>query len=135
MLSVPAWADRPAQLRWGWGSNPTQVAQQVQQLGWEPLYPLRRTAESQHLSQFSFRQPQTYRGSESIRTCIFRNNKLVRVYLLTRGTGAKSMVCLFNTAYRQLTPTAWVDPSSGTHVEQALLNDTQVFTISPGRPL
>ena len=132
LLSLPAWADRPAQLRWGWGSNPTQVAQQVQQLGWEQLYPLRRKPDSQHLSQLSFRQPQLYRGSESIRTCVFRNNKLVRVYLLTRGTGAKTMVCLFNATYRQLTPTAWVDPGSGTRVEQALLDDNLVFTISPG---
>jgi hypothetical protein len=80
----------------------------------------------------SFRQPQPYRGSESIRTCVFRDNRLVRVYLLTRGTGAKKMVCLFNTAYRQLTPTAWVDPSSGTRVEQVLLDENQVFTVSPG---
>jgi hypothetical protein len=132
LLSLPAWADRPAALRWGWGSSPAQVAQQVQQLGWEQLYPLQKKAESQHLSQLSFRQPQPYRGSESIRTCVFRNNKLVRVYLLTRGTGAKSMVYLFNTTYRHLTPTAWVDPSSGTRVEQALLDDNLVFTISPG---
>jgi hypothetical protein len=119
-------------LRWGWGSNPTQVAQEVQQLGWEQLRPLHRTTESGHLSQMSFRQPQPYRGSESIRTCVFRDNRLVRVYLLTRGTGAKKMVCLFNTAYRQLTPTAWVDPSSGTRVEQVLLDENQVFTVSPG---
>ncbi|QKG58170.1 hypothetical protein GKZ68_16975 [Hymenobacter sp. BRD128] len=132
LLAAPAWASRPAELQWGWGSSPAQVQQQVQQLGWEQLRPLQKTADSGHLSQMSFRLPQSLRGSESIRTCIFRDNRLVRVYLLTRGIGAKTMVCLFNTTYRQLTPTAWVDPSSGTRVDQALLNDNQVFTVSPG---
>lgn len=132
LFSLPAWASRPAALQWGWGSNPAQVAQQVQLLGWEQLRPLRKTAASEHLSQMSFRLPQPARGSESIRTCIFRDNKLVRVYLLTRGTGAKTMVTLFNASYRQLTPTAWVDPGSGTRVDQALLDDNQVFTVSPG---
>lgn len=132
LLSLPAWADRPAALQWGWGSSPTQVAQQVQMLGWEQLRPLHKKAESEHLSQMSFRLPQPARGSESIRTCIFRDNKLVRVYLLTRGTGAKTMISLFNMSYRQLTPNAWVDPSSGTHVDETMLDDNQVFTVSPG---
>jgi hypothetical protein len=132
LLALPAGAERPVALRWGWGSSPAQVAQQVQPLGWQALRPLRKTAESQHLSQMSFRQVPPERGSESIRTCVFRDNKLVRVYLLTRGTGAKTMVSLFNASYRQLTPSVWVDPASGTRVEEQLLNNTLIFSISPG---
>jgi hypothetical protein len=130
-LLSPAWAARPAALQWGWGYSPVQIESLVQQQGWELLRPLRHTQDAGHLSQMTFRLPQSYRGSESLRTYIFRDNSLVRVYLLTRGTGAKKIVSLFNASYRQLTPTVWIDPTNGTRVDQALIDNNQVFTVSP----
>lgn len=129
-LLSPAWAAQPT-IKWGWGYSPTQIERLVQQQGWELLRPLRPTQDAGHLSHMTFRLPQSYRGSESLRTYIFRDNSLVRVYLLTRGTGAKKVVSLFNASYRQLTPTVWVDPASGTRVDQALIDNNQVFTVSP----
>jgi hypothetical protein len=119
-------------LQWGWGNSPAQVARQVQPLGWQLVRPLRKTAESQHLSQMSFELAQPARSGASVRTCIFRDGRLVRVYLLMRGPETKTLVGLFNNAYRQLTPSVWVDPGSGTRVEEQLLRNTRVFTVSPG---
>jgi hypothetical protein len=130
-LLSPAWAAQPVMLQWGWGYSPAQIETLVQQQGWELARPLRHTPDAEHLSQMTFRLPQSYRGSESLRTYIFRNNSLVRVYLLTRGTGAKKVVSLFNTSYRQLTPNAWVDPTNGTRIDQAQIDNNQVFTVSP----